>query len=625
GRSCGPEAAREVVQAVCRAYNKNVCPDYTDDEIITAREKWAEILHTMHRHGKFSTGNDVQILEGGDVCFPIMLDAIDSAKDRVWMESYIFDGSAVAEKFYQALIRAKQRGVDVILILDACGGSAFRKEWLEGLRSIGVPVVVFNPMLPFLTDTIGPPCFRDHRKILVADSIGFCGSMNIHQETCSSKMGGDGHFYDVHSRMRGPCVKDLADVIISSLKESGSDITREPIPDIPAVAEPGMYVQVLNSCVRRQDYGLQRSLQLLLKNTITRRKVKTSLLVSGNSDFWPLPGDLMAQTHAVRQFVGLPECEVSMYATQHMHAKYSSFDGVYSFLGSNNFDRYSTRRNLECSIGVMDRGFAEGIRSIHEDKKHKGFKPSLDDCVCSFLSACHTPTGGFAGGPGQLSHLACTYAAVASLVIVGTEEAYRVVNRPALYRFLISMKDRSTGGFRVHENGETDMRGCYCAIAVARMMKLLTPELEEGVVGYIKRCQTWEGGLAGEPGLEAHGGYGFCGLAAATMLGKAEEALDLERLARWVCQRQFAFEGTGICGRLIERGQMKFSSSVDLVAERVTQTRRKVYEVMNKSKFDCSGTPEYDMFLADREDMVQRLLDDSDASKQRLAQQELER
>lgn len=82
--------------------------------------------------------------------------------------------------------------------------------------------------------------------------------MNIHQETCSSKMGGDGHFYDVHSRMRGPCVKDLADVIgiiswrvteflqviISSLKESGSDITREPIPDIPAVAEPGMYVQV---------------------------------------------------------------------------------------------------------------------------------------------------------------------------------------------------------------------------------------------------------------------------------------------------------------------------------------------------------------------------------------------
>ncbi|KAF4666263.1 hypothetical protein FOL47_004165 [Perkinsus chesapeaki] len=306
-KTCGTEAAREVVEAVCKAYNRQTCPTYTDDEIYGARQKWADILHTMHKHGKFSSGNDVQILEGGDTCFPVMLKAIDSAKDRVWMESYIFDGSDVAKRFYESLIRAKERGVDVILILDACGGSDFRKEWLEHLRSIGVPVVVFNPMLPFLTDTIGPPCFRDHRKILIADNTGFCGSMNIHQETCSPKMGGNGHFYDVHSIMRGPCVKDLAEVFISSLKESGSDLIRESIPDVPAVAEPGMY------------------------------------------------------------------------ATQHMHAKYSSFDGVYSFLGSNNFDRYSTRRNLECSIGVMDRDFANGIQAIHEDKKRKGFQPSLDD------------------------------------------------------------------------------------------------------------------------------------------------------------------------------------------------------------------------------------------------------
>ncbi|KAF4666261.1 hypothetical protein FOL47_004163 [Perkinsus chesapeaki] len=182
----------------------------------------------------------------------------------------------------------------------------------------------------------------------------------------------------------------------------------------------------------------------------------------------------------------------------------------------------------------------------------------VTDEVCSFLSACQSSKGGFAGGPGQLPHLACTYAAVAALSIVGTEEAYRVINRPALYRFLISMKDRSTGGFRVHENGETDMRGCYCAIAVASMMKMLTPELETGgaanatlcagVLEYIHKCQTWEGGIAGEPGLEAHGGYAFCGLAAATMLGKAKETLNLETMSRWVCQRQFAFEG-GFNGR----------------------------------------------------------------------------
>lgn len=37
--------------------------------------------------------------------------------------------------------------------------------------------------------------------------------------------------------------------------------------------------------------------------------------------------------------------------------------------------------------------------------------------------------GGFGGGPGQFPHLAPTYAAVNALVILGTEEAYKVIDR----------------------------------------------------------------------------------------------------------------------------------------------------------------------------------------------------
>lgn len=42
-------------------------------------------------------------------------------------------------------------------------------------------------------------------------------------------------------------------------------------------------------------------------------------------------------------------------------------------------------------------------------------------------------------------------------------------------------------------------------------------------------CQNWEGGLGGVPGLEAHGGYTFCGTAALVILGK-EHMLDLKAL-----------------------------------------------------------------------------------------------
>lgn len=33
-------------------------------------------------------------------------------------------------------------------------------------------------------------------------------------------------------------------------------------------------------------------------------------------------------------------------------------------------------------------------------------------------------------------------------------------------------------------------------------------------------CQTYEGGFSGCPGMEAHGGYAFCGLASLLLLNK---------------------------------------------------------------------------------------------------------
>mmetsp|Transcript_53966 Transcript_53966/g.144566 ORF Transcript_53966/g.144566 Transcript_53966/m.144566 type:complete len:420 (-) Transcript_53966:34-1293(-) len=166
--------------------------------------------------------------------------------------------------------------------------------------------------------------------------------------------------------------------------------------------------------------------------------------------------------------------------------------------------------------------------------------------VASFLARCQHPDGGFAGGPGQLAHLAPTYAAVAALLVAGSEAAYRAVDREKTYRFLMRMKSPG-GGFTMHDEGETDMRGTYCAIAVASMLHMLTDELVEGVPEYVRRCQTYEGGIAGEQGLEAHGGYSYCGLAALCIAGRAS-ALDLRAFLNWATHRQMGLEG-GFAGR----------------------------------------------------------------------------
>lgn len=166
--------------------------------------------------------------------------------------------------------------------------------------------------------------------------------------------------------------------------------------------------------------------------------------------------------------------------------------------------------------------------------------------VASFLAQCQDPEGGFGGGPGQLPHLAPTYAATAALLVAGSEEAWRALDRAKTYDFLMRMKS-TEGGFRMHDEGETDMRGTYCAMAVASMCHILTDELTEGVAEYVRSCQTWEGGIAGEAGLEAHGGYSYCGLAALCILGEAH-VLDLHALLHWAAHRQMALEG-GFQGR----------------------------------------------------------------------------
>ncbi|XP_028553788.1 protein farnesyltransferase subunit beta-like isoform X1 [Dendrobium catenatum] len=71
----------------------------------------------------------------------------------------------------------------------------------------------------------------------------------------------------------------------------------------------------------------------------------------------------------------------------------------------------------------------------------------LENNAVDFLSRCKDINGGYGGGPGQLPHLATTYAAVNTLVTLGSNSALLSINREALREFLLRMKD-FCGAFR---------------------------------------------------------------------------------------------------------------------------------------------------------------------------------
>mmetsp|Transcript_43862 Transcript_43862/g.113271 ORF Transcript_43862/g.113271 Transcript_43862/m.113271 type:complete len:494 (-) Transcript_43862:114-1595(-) len=394
----------EIEECVGSVFNRQSFPDADEESLEARRHKWASFLQHNQKYGSYSSGNRVTALEGGDASYTEMLAAIAAAQTRVWCESYIFDNSRVAGIFVEALGDARRRGCDVILMVDYIGALPFKSEWADHLQSLGADVIFFNPVLPS-SRSVGPISFRDHRKILICDEVGFCGSMNIQDEVGEAKFGSS-RFYEVHAMLEGPCVVDLAEVFRDSLHESGTEVLREPIA-APAKLEPGVYVQILQSNVRQRRRHLQKVITRAIGEgdvsvcvatayffppgflrralvEVPTRGASLSLLLSGSSDFFPLPGDLLAQTHFLRRFLRETRghedrVHVDLYQKGHMHAKFMTVDGVFSTVGSFNYDLYSARRNLEVCVAVFDPALARTLQAIHEGKARQSWRTSLED------------------------------------------------------------------------------------------------------------------------------------------------------------------------------------------------------------------------------------------------------
>jgi protein farnesyltransferase subunit beta len=147
---------------------------------------------------------------------------------------------------------------------------------------------------------------------------------------------------------------------------------------------------------------------------------------------------------------------------------------------------------------------------------------------------------------------------------VGGDQTYSIIDRKAMWHWLGRLK-QPDGGFQICEGGEEDTRGAYCALVVISLLDLpldLPPgaparasgltTFNDGLGAYISRCQTYEGGIAGSPGNEAHGAYVFCALGCLSLLGPPQQTfntyLDLGLLIAWMSSRQYAPEG-GLAGR----------------------------------------------------------------------------
>ncbi|KAL2106538.1 hypothetical protein VUR80DRAFT_6578 [Thermomyces stellatus] len=164
------------------------------------------------------------------------------------------------------------------------------------------------------------------------------------------------------------------------------------------------------------------------------------------------------------------------------------------------------------------------------------------------LSLQH-PNGGFAGSPTHLlpraryhlptaaasdANLAATYFALLLLAIAADEDgcAFAGVDRRLTLRWLRRLQ-RPDGSFgevadgRGGVSGGRDMRYCYLAACIRWCLRGDVKEGDDawvedidvdGLVGHIRRAQTYDGGMGESSQHESHAGYAYCAIAALSLL-----------------------------------------------------------------------------------------------------------
>ncbi|KAJ3446682.1 protein farnesyltransferase subunit beta [Anaeramoeba flamelloides] len=241
---------------------------------------------------------------------------------------------------------------------------------------------------------------------------------------------------------------------------------------------------------------------------------------------------------------------------------------------------YWTLHSLDI-LGVLD------SEEFAKEFIQKGFIKK----AISTLSWCQSKEGGFGGGHLQLPHLAPTYAATNALAILSRFDptAISVIDRKTMKEFLLKMKNKD-GSFNLHENGESDTRGAYCALSTAHLLQIDDQDVTKNTGGWIATCQTYEGGFSARPWREAHGGYTFCAIAALSILGELDK-IEMEPLIDWLVHKQMRFSGgfQGRINKLVDgcysfwQGGV-FSFFKDYLNEQTNQDIFKIYQIGQQQK-----------------------------------------
>jgi cardiolipin synthase len=343
-------------------------------------------------------GETTHLLRDGPATFRAMFAAIRSAKRRIDLEYYIFEDVESDGVHLGDLLLAKRReGVAVNVIYDSYGSGDTPKAFFERLKQAGVNLVEFNPVNPLKAKKRYSFNDRDHRKILVVDgATGIVGGVNLSSDYQIHPIGKSGnlpgqppkHWRDTDLEITGPAVARLQTLFLEHWREqqgpplaevtgpagappTGAAVVRI-IGSSPKHAVPRYYVTLI-SAIRSAEKSVTASAAYFVPThdevealtEAARRGVEVQLLLPDSSD----SALSMAVGHS--HYGKLLKAGVKIYETHDLvlHSKTVVVDGVWSVIGSSNFDHRSVIFNDEVDAVVLGGDTARELEAMFDDDR----------------------------------------------------------------------------------------------------------------------------------------------------------------------------------------------------------------------------------------------------------------
>jgi cardiolipin synthase len=327
-------------------------------------------------------GNRLQIYSYGADLYDAMFEAIEGAREFIFLESFIWKDDAVGREFKERLARKARAGVRVCVIFDRFGNLVVPAEFkrfppeIATLEYSGfsVPWHFLDPRKYAL----------DHRKLLVVDgTIGFLGGYNIGALYATE-------WRDTHLRIQGPEVADLAqsfadfwDRAHPAEQRLGHNFTRRFEPAVHICTNDAarlifpirdMYIEAIDRAEHHiyitNAYFIPDGVLLRALLDAARRGVDVQLLLPWVSNHivadWVARGFFSACLQGGVRIFG--------YLGVMIHAKTATIDGAWSTLGTANLDRLSEVGNHEINVEIYDADFACEMEAIFECDKTNAFE-----------------------------------------------------------------------------------------------------------------------------------------------------------------------------------------------------------------------------------------------------------